>query len=340
MATAEGYDEAVWEQMASQLGLQGLAVAEEYGGAGFGFVELLVVFEEFGRALYCGPYFSTVALSAGLLGLSSDTAAKERYLPKIASGQLIATVAFIEDAGTWDEPGTVTRATNNGNNEWTLRGVKSYVVDGGLAKLIIVPARSDEGVSLFVVDAPSPGLTRESLDTMDATRKQSRLTFDETPARLLDTLGQGWPVLVRALSQATIALAGEQVGGSLKVLEIAVEYAKTREQFGRAIGSFQAIKHKCANLYVESESAGVVARYAAWTVDAKLAEVPMAASVAKAYCSEAFVHAAAENIQIHGGVGFTWDNDAHLYLRRAKTSEMYLGDAMYHRELIAQDLQI
>jgi alkylation response protein AidB-like acyl-CoA dehydrogenase len=200
---------------------------------------------------------------------------------------------------------------------------------------------TSEGLSLFAVEGSAEGVTKAPLEVMDATRKQSQLTFEAAAARLIGTAGHAEEWLKALLVTATISLSGEQVGGAKRLLEISVEYAKTRQQFGRFIGSFQAIKHKCATLYLETESAGAVARYAAWTVDEGLdGDAVIAASMAKSYCSEVFTHAAAENIQIHGGVGFTWDNDAHLFLRRAKTSEVFLGDAVYHRNLLAEYLQI
>jgi alkylation response protein AidB-like acyl-CoA dehydrogenase len=340
MATEDGFDKDVWRQMAEQLGLQGLAIPESYGGSGFGYVELLVVFEEMGRALFCGPYFSTVALAASLLIHSGDEELKALYLPEIASGNLIATVSLTEDGESWSEQGISTRAVKTAEGGWVLTGTANYVIDGGVADVLFIPAQTESEVNVFAVEAESTGLTRTPLGVMDATRKQVRVDLSGTPARQVSSAGAGWTLINKVQLIGAIALAGEQVGGAQKVLEESVEYAKTRQQFGRFIGSFQAIKHKCANIYLESESAAVVARYAAWTADADLDDMVLAASMAKAYCSEAFAHAAAENIQIHGGVGFTWENDAHLYLRRAKTSELYLGDATTHREVIAGILGI
>ncbi len=339
MAAEAGFDRDVWRQMADQLGLQGLSLPEKFGGSGFGMIEQLTVFEELGRALYGGPYFSTVALAAGLLLKCDDEPAKSEYLTQIASGDLIATVALVESDESWSFDHVATRAEREGET-WCLSGVKPCVLDGGAAELILVPAMTSDGLSLFAVVGTAPGLTKERLDVMDETRRQSNLTLDAVPARLIGTAGRAQAWLEELLVTATIALAGEQVGGAKRVLEISVEYAKTRQQFGRFIGSFQAIKHKCATLYLESESAAAVARYAAWTVDEGMVDAVTAASMAKSYCSEVFTHAAAENIQIHGGVGFTWDNDAHLFLRRAKTSEMYLGDAVHHRSLLAGHLGI
>ena len=339
METTEGYDPAVWSQMASQLGLQGLIVPEEFGGSGFTYVELIVVLEEMGRALLCAPYFASVALAANLLLVSGDDAAKKDYLPGIADGSTIATVALAEASGRWDEEGVTLAATGSGDN-WTLSGEKLYVLDGHTADLILVAARSDAGVSVFAVDKGANGLTATPLSTMDQTRKQARLTFDSTPARLIGTDGGGWATVSKMLDLAAVALAAEQVGGAQKVLEMAVEYAKVRVQFGRPIGSFQAIKHKCADMLLEVESAKSAAYYAGWAAAEDNDELPVVASLAKSYCSEAYFHATAENIQIHGGIGFTWEHPAHLYFKRAKSSELLFGDPTYHRELLAQRIGI
>jgi alkylation response protein AidB-like acyl-CoA dehydrogenase len=339
METNEGYDPAVWTQMAQQLGLQGLTIPEEYAGSGFSYVELIVVLEEMGRALLCAPYYATVALAANALLASGDDAAKKEFLPGIASGETIATLAFTEDSGRWDEDGITLEATKSGDG-WTLSGHKMFVFDGHTANLIIVAARSGGAVSLFAVDGSASGLTRTALSTMDQTRKQARLEFSNTPARLIGAEGHGWPVLSKVLDLAAVALAAEQVGGAQKVLEMSVEYAKVRVQFGRPIGSFQAIKHKCADMLLEVESAKSAAYYAGWAAAEDNDELPVVASLAKAYCSDAYFHAAAENIQIHGGIGFTWEHPAHLYFKRAKSSELMLGDPSYHRELLAQRIGI
>jgi alkylation response protein AidB-like acyl-CoA dehydrogenase len=339
METTEGYDPAVWTQMGSQLGLQGMAIPEGLGGLGFSYVELGIVFEEMGRALLCAPYFATVALAANALLCSGDEAAQKDYLPGIASGETVATLALTEDSGSWDLE-AVTCSGSNSGEAWTLTGHKMYVIDGTTASLVLVVARSEEGVSLFAVDGDAPGLTRTALNTMDQTRKQARLELAEVPARLIGTAGAAASGLGKALDLAAVALAAEQVGGAQQVLEMSVDYAKTRIQFGRPIGSFQAIKHKCADMLLEVESAKSASYYAEWAAAEASDELGVAACMAKAYCSEAYFHAAAENIQIHGGIGFTWEHDAHLYFKRAKSSEIYLGDPYYHRELLAQRLGI
>jgi alkylation response protein AidB-like acyl-CoA dehydrogenase len=339
METTEGYDPAVWSQMANQLGLQGLAIPEEFGGSGFSYVELVVVLEEMGRALLCAPYFSTVALAANTILHSGDDAAKKELLPGIASGETIATLAFTEDNGRWDAEG-ITMAASKAGDGYTLDGHKMFVIDGHNANLILVAAKTGEGISLFSVEGDAAGLTRTPLTTMDQTRKQARLEFSGVPAKLIGTEGKGWDTLSRVLDLAAVALAAEQVGGAQKCLDMSVEYAKVRVQFGRPIGSFQAIKHKCADMLLEVESAKSAAYYAGWAAAELNDELPVVASLAKAYCSDAYFHAAAENIQIHGGIGFTWEHDAHLYFKRAKSSELLLGDPTYHRELLAQRIGI
>jgi len=339
METTDGYDPAVWDQMANQLGLQALAIPEEYGGAGFGYVELTVVFEEMGAALLCAPYFATVALGANALLSCGDEGAKKDLLPGIASGETIATLAFTEDSGRWDTEGITLAATPDGGS-WRLDGHKMFVIDGHNANLVVVAARTSAGVTLFAVEGGAPGMTATPLATMDQTRKQARIEFASTPARLLGEDGAAAPVLSRTLDLAAVALAAEQVGGAQRCLDMAVEYAKTRIQFGRPIGSFQAIKHKCADMLLEVESAKSAAYYAGWAAAEDSDELPVVASLAKSYCSEAYFHAAAENIQIHGGIGFTWEHDAHLYFKRAKSSELMLGDPSYHRELLAQRIGI
>jgi alkylation response protein AidB-like acyl-CoA dehydrogenase len=339
METEKGFDDAVWSQMAEQMGLQSLIIPEEYGGSGYSYVELCVVLEEMGRRLLPAPYFSTVVLAANTILHSGDDAAKKELLPGIASGETRAALALTENNGRWDESGIEATATSSGEG-YTISGEKMFVLDGHTADLIVVAAKTGAGTSLFTVQADASGLTREALSTMDQTRKQAKLTFADTPATLLGTEGEGWQVLEKVLDLVVVALAAEQVGGAQFVLEMAVQYAKDRVQFGRPIGSFQAIKHKCADMLLEVESAKSAAYYAAWCAAEMNDELPSVASLAKAYCSEAYFHAAAENIQIHGGIGFTWEHPAHLYFKRAKSSELLFGDPTYHRELLAQRIGI
>ena len=323
MDTDDGYDPAVWSQMANELGLQSLIVPEEFGGQGFTFVELTVVLEEMGRALLCAPYFSSAVLATSTLLHAGDDAAKKEHLPGMAAGETIATLAFTEPNGKWDESGIEATATKSGDG-WSITGTKMFVLDGNVANLLLVAAKTDAGVSIFAVDPTDASVTRTNLATMDQTRKQSKVELAGTPATLIGTDGAGWTTLERVLDLAAVALAAEQVGGAQKVLETAVQYAKDRVQFGRPIGSFQAIKHKCADMLLEVESAKSAAYYAAWCAAELNDELPSVASLAKAYCSEAYFHAAAENIQIHGGIGFTWEHPAHLYFKRAKSSRAAL----------------
>ena len=279
-----------------------------------------------------------MVLAANTLIHSGDETAKADLLPKIASGT-IATLAFTEENGKWDESG-ITMQASESSNGYTLDGSKMYVLDGNTAEIILVAAKTANGVSLFHVDAGADGLTRTSLATMDQTRKQSKLDFSGTPATLIGEEGKGWDTLSTVLDLAAVGLAAEQVGGAQMCLDMAVEYAKVRVQFRRPIGSFQAIKHKCADMLLEVESAKSAAYYAGWCAAEMNDELPSTASLAKAYCSEAYFHSAAENIQIHGGIGFTWEHPAHLYFKRAKSSELLFGDPTYHRELLAQRIGI
>ena len=340
METAEGYDPAVWKQMGQELGLQGLHIPEEYGGQGFTFVELGIVLEEMGRVLLCAPYYSTVVLAANAIINVGTDAQKQALLPSIAAGESIAALAFTEPSGKWDASGITMEATASGDG-YTLNGTKMFVIDGHTADQIVVVARlagtsGEEGISFFTVSGDADGLTRTALSTMDMTRKQAKLEFSNVQAQALGEPGKGWAALSKTLDQAAVGLANEMVGGAQLVLDMSVEYAKVRVQFGRPIGSFQAIKHKCADMLLEVESSKSAAYYAAWAAAEDNDELPVVASLAKAYCSDAYFHCAAENIQIHGGIGFTWEHDAHLYFKRAKSSEILLGDATYHRELLAQ----
>jgi alkylation response protein AidB-like acyl-CoA dehydrogenase len=334
MATAAGYDPAVWKQLSDQLGLTGLAVPEEYGGAGFGYLELGIVLEEMGRALLCAPFLSSVALATEALLRCTDETARKDLLPGLAAGQVIGTLAWLEQPGRWDEAGVRLRA-RRGSGGWVLDGGKRHVLDGHVADLIMVGARTPAGVGLFAVDGAAPGLTRTPVPTLDQTRKQAHLAFAGTPARLIGDEADGGPVLRRVLHTAAILLAAEQAGGAARAVEIAAEYAGMRVQFGRPIGSFQAVKHLCADMLTEAEAARSAAYYGLWALAAAGEEVPLAASVAKVYCSAAYAKIAGDLIQVHGGIGFTWEHPAHLYFKRAKSSEAMFGTPAYHRDLLA-----
>jgi alkylation response protein AidB-like acyl-CoA dehydrogenase len=338
METEAGYDPAAWSVMADQLGLQGLLVPEELGGSGSSFLEVALVLEEMGRVLCCSPYLST-ALATGAVLASGDQGAASDLLPGIAAGETIATVALVEDSGRFDLDGVATEARRAGGG-FAVDGVKSFVSDGAVADLLLVAARSPAGLCLLAVDRRTPGVEVTPLSGMDQTRKLARVDLRGAPGRLVGEEGGAGPVLGKTLDLAAVALSAEATGGAQACLDMSVEYAKNRVQFGRAIGSFQAIKHKCANMLVEVEHARSAAYYAAWAAALDPDELPVAASLAKAYCTEAFFHAAAETIQIHGGIGFTWEHDAHLYFKRAKYDELYLGDPAYHREQLAQRIGI
>lgn len=326
-------DPDVWRNMARQLGLQGLTIPEQYGGSGFGFLDLAVALEAMGGALLVAPLLSSV-LAASALVSSDDESLKEAYLPGLASGDLIGTVALAEDSGRWDLESIDVRA-ESGDDGYRLYGVKSFVVDGQHADVIVVSARTDEGVGLFVVDSESPRLTATALKTLDATRPQARIELDGVLGVALSAAGGGQTVR-RTLAIAGTLLAAEQAGGAQRCLDMAVEYAKVRVQFGKPIGSFQAIKHKCADMLLEVESARSAAYYAASVLDDGSADADLASALAQAHCSAAYTRVAGENIQIHGGIGFTWEHPAHLYFKRAKTSEMLFGDPATHRERLAQ----
>jgi alkylation response protein AidB-like acyl-CoA dehydrogenase len=345
METTEGFDPAVWKQMGQELMLQGLAIPEQYGGQGFTFIELGIVLEEMGRVLLCAPYFSSVVLAANAIMNVGTDDQKQALLPGIASGDTIATLAFTEPSGKWDAAGITMEAKENVGGEFTLSGEKMFVLDGFTADTIVVVARLEgttgtDGIMFFTVAGDADGLTRTPLQTMDQTRKQAKLEFDNVIASPLGSTEDGFAAFSKTLDQAAVALANEMMGGAQKVLEMSVEYAKVRVQFGRPIGSFQAIKHKCADMLLEVESGKSAAYYASWAAAEDNDELPVVAALSKAYCSEAYFHAAAENIQIHGGIGFTWEHPAHLYFKRAKSSEIYLGDPTYHRELLAQRIGI
>jgi alkylation response protein AidB-like acyl-CoA dehydrogenase len=334
MRTEEGYDPLTWSALAGQLGLPGLVIPEKYGGSGAGPVELAIACEEMGRALLCAPFFATAVLAAQALLAAGDQAAQEEFLPAIADGATIATLAVFEDDGAWSAEGAATRARRTGDG-YVLDGRKSIVLDGHTADLLLVVARADGGPSLFAVPGGADGLARRPLQTLDMTRKQAALSLDGVPARLIGAEGSAADVLARTLRLAAVALAAEQVGGAQRCLDMSVEYAKIRMQFGRPVGSFQAIKHMCADMLLEVESARSAAYYAAWAAQDGSDQLPLLASLAKACCSEAYFRVAADNIQVHGGIGFTWEHDAHLYYRRAKSAELMLGTPQEHREIAA-----
>lgn len=334
-----GFDRALWKQMAEQLGLQSLAIPEEFGGSGFGFFELGIVLEELGRALTVSPFFASAVMASHLLLEVGDRDACNDYLPGLANGELIGTVAMAEDSGSW-LPESVTTSATSVDGAWKINGHKSFVLDGAVADLVLVVARAGTELGVFAVDAGADGLAVEPLVTMDQTRKQARLTFEGTPARLIGSFDVAEAALHAMLDLAAIALSAEALGGTAMVLDMAVDYAKVREQFGRKIGSFQAIKHKCASMLVELESSRSAAYYALWAASVGHEDVPQVASLVKAFCIDAFLYASGENIQIHGGIGFTWEHPAHLYLKRAKNAQLFLGGSDFHRQRLADRIGI
>ena len=336
-----GYSAAQWKQMAD-LGWTGLISPESYGGAGLNMVDLVVVLEEMGRVVMPGPFFATVILGGLAIDLGGTEAQEQKYLTEIAAGRLKATLAQVEESGRWDAEGIQLRAKKSGAG-YALSGTKLFVHDAHNADLLVVPARTSRGgtngVTLFLVDAKQKGVATTLLKTMDQTRKLCEVTLSNVKVgadAVLGTVGEGWLLLDRLIDRAKVALCAEMCGGAQKVLEMSVEYAKVREQFGRPIGSFQAIQHKCANMMVQVESAKSATYYAAWAVANDVPEAHLAACMAKAYCSDAYRYVSGEGIQIHGGIGFTWEHDMHLYFKRAKGSEVTFGDATWNRELVAQ----
>ena len=316
----------IWPRAAAELGLAALAVPEEYDGAGAGFVELAVAVEEWGRALAPGPLLATAVAAPATLLASGDSAACARLLPALATAELTAAVA-LDAAG--QRPPAVT-AVQHGDG-WVLSGQVPMVLDGLAADVVLVPATTDGGLLWFEV--PVAGLTREAVPAFDQTRQLANLHFAATPAVAIQASGPR-TILDRTVNVLITALAVEQVGIAARCLELTLGHVRTREQFGRPIGTFQAVQHRCAEMLLRLESARSAAYYAAWAVDGAPAELPRAASLAKSYCSEATAFITSETLQLHGGIGFTWEHDAHLYFKRAKADEVLYGSPAAHRELL------
>ncbi|CAN5744785.1 acyl-CoA dehydrogenase family protein [soil metagenome] len=334
MSTDTGHDANIWRELA-EMGLLGLLVPEEFGGAGAGHVEMGIVMEEMGRALLCAPFFSTAVLTVHLLAAAADDSECAAVLPRIAAGELIASVAFAEDSSTSVPRRPDTAAAAIGDR-WTVTGQKSFVLDAGSADLLYVLADTDSGPSVFAVKVSDPGISVSALTTIDATRKQYRVEFVDVPARVVGTLGAGIDVFTTAVDHSAVALLSEQAGGAARAMRLGVDYARTRIQFGRAIGSFQAVKHMCADMLLEAESAISAARHVAQAFDEQSASRSTDLALAQSYCSDAYVTVAATNIQVHGGIGFTWEHPAHLYLRRARTDAQLLGPPAAHRDRYLQ----
>lgn len=334
METDLGYNPDVWRALSNDLGLPAVHIPEEYGGQGFGFIELGIVMEEAGRALFCGPYLSSSVLAAGAILNGGDETQKTRWLQGISAGTTFGALAIAEPGAGPGFEDLKLQATRNGES-WTLTGTKTRVIDGHIADVFVVVALDDANrPAAFLVQGDDPGLTRRNLDALDPTRKLSAVDLSQVAAERLPAADA--ETLSRTLDQAVVALANEMIGGAQHLLASAVEYSRMRMQFGRAIGSFQAIKHKCADLLIEVELARSAAYRAAWAAATGQPDLPALASLAKAAASDAYMNAAAACIQIHGGIGFTWDHDTHLWYKRAKSSEVLFGGADYHRELLVQ----
>ncbi|MGH2789199.1 MAG: acyl-CoA dehydrogenase family protein [Actinomycetota bacterium] len=342
MESDEGFDEAVWKQMA-ELGWLGIAIPEDFGGLGYSFVEQFVLLEEMGRRLLVAPFISTCVLAAPAIELAGDDAQRRSLLTPIADGSRRAALAVTEPSGRWDADGITFRAISTGDG-WTLEGKKTHVIDGHTADLLVVAARTEgrgtDGITLFTIDGTAPGVSRRALSSLDETRKYAEIDFSGARAEPLGAPGSGWAALTKVLDRAAVAIAAESIGGGQECLEMTTGYTKEREQFDRPIGSFQALQHRLADLFMEVEMARSAAYYAAWAAAEDAEELRTVAPLAKAYCTEAFFHAASECIQIHAGIGFTWEHDAHLFFKRAKTNELLLGDAAYNYEQLAQRIGI
>lgn len=342
----KGYTVDMWKKLAD-LGWLGLPFPEAYGGTGSSFLDLCVLLEEMGRALLPGPYFSTVVL-AGLTVLDAGSEAqKQDILPKIAAGDLIATFAITEPSARWDAEGIRDVQATRRGTEWVLNGTKLFVPYAHVSDILLVAARTrsgadpTQGVTCFIVPAKAQGISQTLLKTI-ASDRQSEVIFHDVAVPATAVLGQvdqGWPIVERAIRRAAAAICCWMVGGAQRVLEMTVDYAKTRIQFGRPIGSFQAIQHHCANMAVDVEGARYIAYQAAWAVSEGL-DAGMEVAMAKAWCSDAYRRVCALAHQSHGAIGFTKEHNLQLYTRRAKAAELLYGDPDFHRELVAQGMRL
>ena len=342
MSTPEAITPEFWSQIAEQ-GWLGINFSEEDGGSGLGLVDLVVLMEEMGRAVMPGPYLATALLGGAAIREAGSPAQRQEYLPAIAEGRHKATLAAIEPNVRWDASGVTMEARGSAAG-FTLTGTKLFVPDAHLADIIVVAARTrdgstmEDGVSLFLVPKDAAGLGVSAMPSIDETRKLCEMRFDNIAvpqAALLGELHQCWPALARVYDGASVALAAEMCGGAQRVLDMTVEYAKLRVTFGKPIGSYQGVKHKCADMLVEIENAKSLTYYAAWAVDEGAPDAPLAVSMAKAAASDASRKVSNAGIQLHGGIGMTWEHDLHLYMKRAKASEVAFGDATWHRERVA-----
>ncbi|MFC4946687.1 acyl-CoA dehydrogenase family protein [Pseudonocardia sp. GCM10023141] len=335
--SADGFDRAAWTRLATEIGVQGLAVPEEYGGAGCGIRELVVAAEELGYGLFPGPFLSTVLLSATLVARSRDAGAMQALLPGIADGSLVCTLALPRHAAGWDADATPVTAARTGDS-WTLTGTLPNVLDGQVARVLLVPARHDDVVSVFQVDAGAANavnLRVEPVLAMDQTRRFAHVGFAGAPATLVGEPGTAGALLAAAGAVAAVGLAADQVGGARRMLEVTAEYARTRYQFGRPIGSFQAVKHALANMLIDTELARAALDDAVRAVDDEAPDRDLAVSAAKVVCSDAYYAVAAAAIQLHGGIGVTWEHSAHLYFKRATADRILLGTPAHHSNRLA-----
>jgi len=340
-----GYSPELWRKIA-EVGWLGLVFPEEYGGAGMNFRDLTILCEEMGRALLPSPFISTLLL-VGLPILAAGTEEqKQEFLPRIANGEIVCTLAVLEEDGDLWAGDIKTRAVRHGD-DYLINGTKLFVPDAKAADYMLCAARTrrgtdpEEGITLFLVDAKEWGIYVTPLQTMDETRKQCEVSFSDVAVPAVNIVGelhQGWPILKQAVVRATAALCAEMVGGGEMVLDMTVNYAKERIAFGVPIGSFQAIKHKCADMATLLEYARSLMEAAAEAIKDDSPNAPVTVSMAKSFCGDTYKHVTNEGIQIHGGIGFTWDHDMHLFFKRARSSDTAFGDANYHRELIAQSL--
>jgi len=343
MATDAAVTEEFWRQLADN-GWLGITYPEGAGGSGLGLVDLVVLMEEIGRAVMPGPYLATVLLGGTAIAVAGSPEQRRDWLPRIAAGEVKATLAVTEPNARWDAAG-ITATAREARGGFALSGTKMFVPDAHLADVLVVAARSrdgstmEDGVSLFLVPKDMPGLAIRRLPAVDETRKLCEVRFDNVAvptSALLGELHRGWAPLQQVIDRAAVALSAEMCGAAQRVLEMTVDYAKLRVAFGKPIGSYQGVKHKCADMLVEIENAKSLTYYAAWAVDENEADAPLAVSMAKAAASDAGRKVCAAGIQLHGGIGMTWEHDLQLYLKRAKAGEVAFGDASWHRERVAQ----
>jgi len=347
MEEPAGVTDDFWTKLAEQ-GWLGLVYPEEHGGSGLGFVDLTVLMEEMGRVVMPGPFFSTVLLGGLAIREAGSAAQKKEWLARIAAGRGRTTLAWTEPSARWDAAG-VTATAREDKGGFVLNGTKLFVLDAHLADALVVVARTSEGktpedgVSLLLVPKGTRGMEVKLLPTMDQTRKLCEVALKDAavPAdALMGVKDRAWPMLARVVERATVALCAEMCGGAQRVLDMTTDYAKIRIAFGKPIGTYQGVKHKAADMLVDVENAKSLTYYAAWAVDENAPEAALAASMAKAYVTDAYRKVAGAGIQLHGGIGFTWEHDLHLYFKRAKSSEFTFGDATYHRERVAQLIQL